>query len=254
MRFVPFFLGTVSLLCIPIAAQTARTYPEYEKLLSEQLTRDQTFREQIAQEQALIIDYNVKIKESRERIEKLRQQKYSLLGATSVEVDQARSTLVNCSETVNSLISISDKRLLSEQGRIDSIRGALDAVSTLPAIGHPKLWKMLVSLKAQIDTIDQRVALLLEQDKAEPEEKPQLTKSAVASASYTVTKRLENPETLHSIAANVYGDASRWREIYRANQESLDRQFKTFNRTAKRTAIVTPSDLLLPGQVLVIPR
>lgn len=254
MRFVPFCLGTVSLLCIPIAAQTALTFPEYEKQLSEQLSRDQMFREQIAQEQALIIDYKVKIKESQGRLEALRQKKYSLLGATASDVDLAAAKLTSCKNEARELSALSNAELLSQQDRITLLHTEIDAVSSSAAIALPKLWKTLKVLRLQTDSLDERLTACWEEEKKRTTAPAVPVEKKSTAASYTVSKITGKPETLNSIAAKVYGDRSRWPEIYRANKEMLNRNFEGFNHTGKKTGIVNPSDLILPGQILIIPR
>lgn len=263
MRPVPFLIGTLTVLCIPLSAETLLSYADYEKRLSDALEKDRVFREQIAQEQALIIDYKAQLLEHKKNVQDLRQKKFEILGISpdyikvfGVELDSLKSQAVAISE-------LGDADLLLTEVHLETLIALKDSLGGVPAVKLPLLKKKLAAASEILNKTLERIVAL----KARPAEVPVAEKqivlpSAVAAPSpeitsdtrYTVSSRSGKPETLYEIASKMYGDPYKWPRIYHANKKLLDKNFTRFIKKGTSKSIADPSDLILPGQVLLIPR
>lgn len=263
MRRVPFLIGTLTVLCIPLSAETLLSYADYEKRLSSALEKDRVFREQIAQEQALIIDYKAKILEHKKNVQDLRQKKFEILGVTpeyikvlDVELDSLKSQAVTISE-------LGDTDLLLTEVHLETLISFKDSLGRVPAIRLPQLKKKLAAASEILTRTHERIVAI----KARPAEVPVAEKQNVppqvvsaprpeiaSDTRYTVSSRSGKPETLYEIASKMYGDPFKWPRIYHANKKLLDKNFTRFIKKGTSKSIADPSDLILPGQVLLIPR
>lgn len=108
-----------------------------------------------------------------------------------------------------------------------------------------KLEKENRALQKQVDELSQRLLVLTQpaaqeakrpKDQAATTRAPSRRSPQVKARSTISTYRVERGDTLSSIAAEVYGDSQRWRDIQAAN-----------------TDILGNSDQVKVGQVLVIP-
>lgn len=257
MRDVPLFIGTVLCLFIPIMAQSKVTYEDYEKKLEEHLEKDRMLREQIAHEQALIIKYKKEIEESQKQINALKEQKLTSLGVNEDDILKARNQLDDYLDEINSVLSSSDAVFKIAISRVDTIKKEIMVLSGQAVCRLPELKNKIKVANQYLDKIAQRDSRLRENDSVDTLKNIVNSfqkKKVMQENTYTVSEVEGHTETLYNIAAKVYGDPNRWPELYKANREELDRNFKHYRSPKENTHIVHPSDLLLPGQVLVIPR
>jgi nucleoid-associated protein YgaU len=65
-----------------------------------------------------------------------------------------------------------------------------------------------------------------------------------------------NRETLFQIAArdSIYGDPKKWILLYRSNQAKIDSRYQRYLKENPTKKYSRPEDLILPGQVLDVPR
>jgi nucleoid-associated protein YgaU len=254
MRFVPLIFGALFVLCTPLFAQETLSYDEYEQMLSEQLSLDQKYREQIAQEQALISQYKNKIVESKKRIEEIQQKKLSIIGSTAEQVQSISEKLRIVENDCASLSKMSDSQFIIENSRLNNIQLLIDTLQIDPAARLPSIKKKLKEILQLLSICQMRAAELNRPVANNVTIVTSLPKEDSGMETYVVGRSTKRSETLYGISAKVYNDPLKWSIIYRANKEKIDDNFKKLSPSEKTSAIIHPSDLILPGQVLQIPR
>ncbi len=224
------------------AAKIEMTYEQYQTELSAVQQREKTAREEIAVEQSKIEALRQQINDLEQRISATQQEKYAILGITEADVIAIESELASIRDLLQILSSLSNEDLLKRKKDVASAEQRLGDVKKKPV---SFLWRV----RDQIAPLDQMLADL----------KSRLS-SAVASPASSSTYRVEDNPTrrdcLYRIAekSEVFGDPAQWPALYRANKGLLDRSYDRFVKKTGSSKYSAASDLLFPGQELVIPR
>ncbi|MBN1757249.1 MAG: LysM peptidoglycan-binding domain-containing protein [Chitinispirillaceae bacterium] len=253
--------GITLLICIPLFAQKAPlTRSEIEQQIHSLQTREQQLREQIAEEQASVLSLKKKIEASRERIVSLRKKKLEVVGLTENSLAEFSGRVQRLEKETSTFLSADDDRFLADSINFQSLVQKAQKVKDHPASRLRSLRTSVAAISMNISTAQQRYTSLrkaldtaAESAIAETETDTK-TSSITTGNTYTVMNSDGVPETLFSIAGKVYGDPNQWVRIYQANKDVLERNFHRIRDRTKLKRIAEPSDLIFPGQVLVIPR
>lgn len=262
-RYLPKALFVAAVLVFQISAQEKElTVEQYEAEMASLQLRGQTAREQIAQEQAKVEKLKQGLTETGEKIASVTRQIFATLGISEQDLVTAENELVSIHENLQHLSTLSPPEVSKD--KIAEIESALElwkssGVSSLKQISQRigVIEEMLKRLKGTVlsyvppsdaDTVKAAEVVETLENKV-------ITGSADTDSphnfdTYTVRGAGE-PESLFRIARIVYGDPLEWPRIYRANKALIDANFKKCEGKVK---ISEPQDLLLPGQVLQIPR
>jgi nucleoid-associated protein YgaU len=271
LKTVLSLLGTILIFGISLSAdQPAISYSEYEKQLTDLQSRDQQLREQIAREQATILDVKNRIESSRKNIDDLQRKKLETLGITPADVEAAVRSLDSFIQDASVILNLPDAEFRGDSLKAAGCRARLTVLTTNPACRLKTLEKRKLSAAELTGEIEKRLRKpAAVQAITEPQTAPAAqigvapagavtatssASSSDGSASYVVRQNGGNPETLFDIAQQVYGNAYLWPRIYQANKNNIDKNFNRFRKSQGKTRITDPSDLIYPGQVLVIPR
>jgi hypothetical protein len=266
-----FLITGISLSADPPVLSRA----EFEKQLADAQARDQKLREQIAAEQASILDIKKKIDNSRKNIDDIRLKKLEVLGITSDDVETTSRIFDQFIQDVSASFNRPDAEFLNDSQGVRFFINSLDTLLRYPACRLKALGSRTQTATELVNACSQRLQKLISAVVSESAQKKpaasapsvvtavaspetQATGSAVSSngpATYVVrSTEGGKTETLYSIAQQVYGNAYLWTRIYLANKKDIDKNFDRFRNVQKRNRIAGPSDLIYPGQVLVIPR
>lgn len=266
MKLVPCCGITALLMGIPLSAAESLTYPEYEKQLAVYQKKDRELREEIAQEQTSILKLKEEITATRRRISGIRHNKLEALGIDSSDVVSVRSALVSLRQECAELQGSTDQQLLLDSSKANGLLSRLEQLEKHPAIRLRELSALLSEVRGSVSTLSERVGNAIAAEAATDQNVAVASQekrrdhfsdgeSSYANAeSYTVIKSDGEPETLYKIAERVYGNPHRWPLIYKANKDVIDRNFQKSRRNPAMKSYSEASDLIFPGQVLVIPR
>ncbi len=258
MTIVPMCIGTALLISIPLFAQSPPiSRAEYDRQMTSLQKKEVQLREQIAQEQASILQLKKKIEASRERITALRQKKLELVGITESGLAQLQNEMRRLEEGLSRLLSGGDDELIKDAEQFQIFLGQFETLKKEPATrlrsikpDIEKISRKIARAETRYLVISEKNAVVKQQENAES----QIASSSGAPESYTVANRDGTPETLYGIASKIYGDPNLWVRIYNANKTVIDSNFNKVRKKAALKSIAEPSDLIFPGQVLVIPR
>ncbi len=254
MNIVPQCIGTVLLLSISLRAESPLSYVEFEKQLSEFQNRDQKLREQIAEEQANILDIKNQIESARNRISDIRKKKLDALDITAEDVTAASSEVSQLHQELTSLQGLTDEQFKQDSSRLNLLKNRIQVLLSNPA---SRLRKIAIQLGAVVElneSCERRMATLLAPVVDTLKKRIAVENVEPSDTSYTVQRVDGKPESLFRIAAKVYGDPMQWPKIYQANKTTIDRNFHRRYKNSKPSIYTDPSDLIFPGQVLAIPR
>ena len=258
MNLMQRSICAAAIVSIPLYSQNPISSEEYETKLSELQERDKNLREQIAQEQATILELQKKIEASRTQIKALRQKKLTVLGVSREDVAVASQAILLLSANLKSFENLPDHQFVQDTGKFSDYKIHYDNLLSNPAVKMPELARQIIGLEQSITRCEQRIVQLsvqVEKENSIPEELAAPVISSADSDSYTVKKNRDGkPETLFIIAQKVYGNPQLWPRIYNANKIEIDRNYKKYTSMAKMPIYTDPSNLIYPGQVLVIPR
>jgi hypothetical protein len=264
MKLVPCFIGAALIMSIPLSAQQTLSYSEYEKQLAGYQNKDRLLREEIAQEQTAILKLKDQIAATEKRISGIQRNKLEVLGIDSSNVKKAFSALASLRQECVALQSSTDQQLLQDSVKVFALKSRFDQLESNPATRLRELAVVLSSTKETIAALIQRTQNSIASAAAEvnaeqnvttvsySEEQNQESYSEVDS--YTVLKIDGQPETLFKIAAQVYGNPHKWPLIYKANKKVIDGNFQRYHKNQGSKPYSEASDLIFPGQILVIPR
>ncbi|ERP39186.1 hypothetical protein [Chitinivibrio alkaliphilus] len=212
------------------------TIETYNLELQEALDEEQQLRHQIGEEQAKIDSLRQLLSDLDEGIAAVIQEKYDILGITETDVEAAKEEIADIRRNLELLLGITPEELLRRKSEIAENEDRIMALKEQPV---SLLWEIRDKI-AELDTLLERVKNHL------PD---QVT-------SYVVQDRPGNRDCLYRIAEfeKIYSDASRWPEIYRANRQTIDRDYERYRRLVDEPKYDRPEDLIFPGQVFEIPR
>ena len=258
MTIVPMCIGTALLISIPLFAQTPPiSRAEYDQQMASLQKKEFQLREDIAQEQASILQLKKKIEASRERITALRQKKLALVGINENGLVQLQEEMHGLEEGLNRLLEAADDEFINDAGRFQMFLEQFETLKQKPATRLRSIKPGIEKISLKISQAETRYISLAEQNAAAKEQENAVIEpvsSSGAPESYTVSNRAGTPETLYGIASKMYGDPYQWIRIYNANKSTIDSNFNRLRKKSELKSIAEPSDLIFPGQVLVIPR
>lgn len=245
-------MGATVLISISLSAQPFFSHDDYEKQLSECQRRNQKLREEIAKEQATLLDLKNQIDAARKNISEIRKKKLETLGVTANDVVNASEAINALQEDISAMQSLPDDRFLQDSSRIHSFRTRLASLHSNPASRLRDLAGRLSGVADLFSQCERRLTEVL--SSPEMAAADYVVKEKPAVETYTVRKLDNRYETLFSIAERFYGDPFQWPRIYQANKEIIDRNFQRYQKDTNPSKFVDPADLIFPGQVLIIPR
>ncbi|MDD5674940.1 MAG: hypothetical protein PHC61_12290 [Chitinivibrionales bacterium] len=234
------------LMCVPLwAAAPQMTYQEYETTLAGMQQREKESKEQIAQEQAKIESVKQQMEETDRRIAAVLAETYAILGITENDVFAAETEIGAIKQELSSLQALSPEDLAKRKADIKKIEARIAELKRKPAA-------LLRRVAEQIPELDQMVAQL----KTNLSTRVAAAGNTGTSNSYTVRLIPGNRDCLYRIAQYdfIYGDPAQWPRIYTANKDVIDKKYDRYVKKTGDTKYTRSQDLLLPGQVLDIPR
>jgi nucleoid-associated protein YgaU len=212
------------------------TYETYEIALAEAQQREMQLREEIAEEQARIESLKQQISETEMQIAQVIQEKYDILGITEEDVIAARNEIAAIDQELDLLLALTPDELAQ---RMEDIRRVEARIADLKSKPVSYLWE----IRDEIIRLEEKLARV----KANLPDKP---------FSYTVQLIPGNRECLWRIAdyQQIYGDATQWPKLYRANQPLIDNYYRAYTNTTDDPKYTQAEDLIIPGWELDIPR
>lgn len=239
----------------PLPAQSSLSRSDYLQQLSGAEQRNEFLRQEIAHEQALILELKNRIGVTRTRIDSIRNSNLDRIGIAEKDVAAAIVELSGLNVQCSTLLCMSDIRFMEDSLRITSLRAKVDVLSASPAAKLRTVSKMLTPLKETVSNLERRFAALTDSAVLKQKQQTASTNEKLRMESYTVRQIDDgHPESLSAIAERVYGDPMLWPRIFDANKAEITGNFAMYSRRGKNTAYKNPSDLIFPGQVLKIPR
>lgn len=241
-------------VCVPLPAQSSLSRSDYLQQLSAVEQRNEVLRQEIAHEQALVLELKNKLGAARSRIDSIRTAYLNRLGITEQDVAAAIMELSGLNVQCSTLFCMSDKQFMEDSLRIISLRTGVDALSGSPAAKLRTVSEKLAPVKESVSSLEGRFAALMDSTAFAQNQKTAPMNEESRMESYTVRRIDGRPESLSAIAERVYGDPGLWPRIFDANKTEITGNFAVYSRQGKMAAYKNPSDLIFPGQVLKIPR
>ncbi len=193
-------------------------------------------RKQIATEQKVIDSLKNRMTEIDNKIASTIQEIYDILGITEEDVLAAEAEIREIRQNLELLLELYPDELLRRSKEIAENEARINALKAKPV---SYLWKV----RDQISDLESLLAQV----------KGKLPDQIL---SYEVQLNVGNRDCLYRIAgrSEVYEDATRWTEIYRANKSQIDRSYNSYKNRVEEVKYDRPQDLIFPGQVFDIPR
>ncbi len=232
-----FMVGTASAWQhISQAEADTMTLETYQLELQASIDKRTALEADIAKEQVAIDSLKQLLIDLDKQIAAVIQEKYDILGITEADIIAAEQEISEIRRNLELLLGLSSEELFKRKSEIDENEARINALKAKPV---SLLWK----IRDQIKTLDS----LLERVKANLPD---------VSMSYEVQSRVGKKDCLYRIAGyeEVYSDATKWPELYRANKSEIDRGYNRYRRYAVEPKYDRPQDLIFPGQTLDIPR
>ena len=204
--------------------------------LTEAQQKEQNLKTQIATEQAIIDSLKQRLVDLDQQIDATVKEIYAILGITEDDVLAAEAEIRSIRANLEELNGLYPDELQARIKELSDDEARINALKEKPV---SYLWKIR-------DQIQELESLLAEVKSKLPDE----------ITSYEVQLNVGHRDCLYRIAGKdeVYGDATRWPELYRANKEQIDRGFNRYKRNSADPKYDRPQDLIFPGQVFDIPR
>jgi nucleoid-associated protein YgaU len=256
MRARFFILWFVLLTWASFAGtQNTLTYKDFEDQLSSVQQREKAAKEEIAQEQGKIETTHQQLADLAQKLNDVVLEKQALLGITEQDIQAIENEIEGIRSQCETLFGLSGSDLYAKKAEIDLSAQRLSSVKAKPV---SYLWRIADNIK-QVEDLIGRLAAKSAGAAPTPAAtvEKQSAQTSSLSTSYTVQGDAGSRDFLYKIASSkeVYGDGSRWRELYRANKALIDKNYEHFKqRMGSDCKYVKPADLLFPGQVLVVPR
>lgn len=257
MSFVLKVIVALFVLGIPTRSHPPQTKADYERQLLQIHERSQKVREHIAVVQAEIQEKKSAIQSGTERILDLRNKKYALLQITDQDVADIVKKIAVFDQLLTEYLKHPDSLLVGESTAFSEVETAISMLHTLPVARLRRVASLLERLNFLVEETRNR----MNGARTEPELVDTTNNLPLEAISpwlfvdtYTVRGGMTTRESLSSIAQLVYGDATQWTRIYSANKKLIDQNSKSISNVVGKPFFSDPSDLILPGQILTIPR
>ncbi len=208
----------------------------YQIELTQAQQRENSAKGKIAEEQRIIDSLKLRLTELDNQIAATIKEIYDILGITEDDVLAAEAEIRDIRRNLELLLGLYPEELQKRAREIAENEARINALKQ-KTVSY--LWKV----RDQIRDLES----LLAQVKA---------KLPDQILSYEVRLNPGKRDCLYRIAgfSEVYEDATRWPELYRANKDQIDRSYNRYKRNAEDPKYDRPQDLIFPGQVFDIPR
>jgi hypothetical protein len=235
------------------------------------LLREMAAREQIALEQARIENLKQDLQACSEKITDALNERYRLLNTDKYGYDSVLSGLDSIAFYMEKYLSAGVTGISENFRTIDSLYGCAGRLKTttrfhsLSSVAkkiqiieelYLKCTGVYTSIQQQHSTVDSSASRTTSAQEG-PVEIPVADSGNPSELvdTWIVGSDGSTCESLFKIAGykQVYGDPYKWRKLYLANKELIDRNYTKF-QINKKAGSINPEDLLFPGQVLRIPR
>ena len=243
------FLFVIYIFCIlmghAFSYSSAMTFKEYQNELFTMQEREKKAKEQIAEEQTKIESIKQQINETEQNINNVIKEKYEIIGCTQQDIDDFEKKLLDIKQILQYYLSLSLEDLKKHSKEIQKQQENFWQLKKNPI---SLLWKMST-------LINETEQLLLEIN-SKMQSAVAVSNKEEKASTYRVKLIKGNRESLHKIAGYdfVFGDPSRWKELYYANKSKIDRMYKLYKRKkGEDSKYSKPEDLIFPGQILTIP-
>ncbi|HEX2957260.1 MAG TPA: hypothetical protein VHO70_10540 [Chitinispirillaceae bacterium] len=270
-KYLHVCCSTVLLVCFFSTAQENKK-PRYTTRLDTVQQREITTREQIALEQVKIENLKQDIQACSQKLESVRNKRFSLLGTDEQGYLAICSTLDNILFQLQSFTSAGVIDIVQNQTVIDSLYYFSNSLKKTTR------YDRVDSLAMKMQTIEEIYHKISDSVCAYSQKSTSSTLAdsvdvgsvAMVSNIQTVQSRSSDgfvdswivrsedgkKESLFRISGypQVYGDPNQWYRIYQANKELIDKNFKMYQKLQKTDVSINPQDIIFPGQVLKIPR
>ncbi|MBN1601080.1 MAG: hypothetical protein JW915_05700 [Chitinispirillaceae bacterium] len=270
-NYLLFCCGIVILLSFLINAEDIKKSARGFALDTIQ-QREMAAREQIALEQAKIGNLKQDLQACTGKLTDALNERYRLLNTDKHGYDSVNSSLDSIAFYLENflfagVVDISDNirtidSLYSYAGRLKAttrfirLRTVAKKIQVIEDL-YLKISEAYTRLQREISSADSSGIGTLD-----AVEEPAMV-SAVDSGKpsdladiWIVSTDSSTSESLFKIAGydQVYGDPYKWRKLYLANKELIDKNYEKFQKNKKTDVSINPQDILFPGQVLRIPR
>jgi nucleoid-associated protein YgaU len=211
------------------------TYEQYEQELARVQQLEKVTKEQIAAEQAAIESLKQQIADVERRIAEVIQEIYTILGITEADVVAAENEIASIRQELQFLLGLPPQELVKYKADIKKLEKRIADLKAKPV---SYLWR----IRDQI----QEMESMLERLKA----------NFPTDNTYTVQMNPGRRDCLYRISGftQIYGDATQWPRIYRANKSQIDAGYQGYLKNNEQPKYSRAEDLIFPGQVLDIPR
>ncbi|MGM0444546.1 MAG: hypothetical protein ACQEQV_10190 [Fibrobacterota bacterium] len=208
----------------------------YNIELQSALDKEQKLKREINAEQVKIDSLNALLTQLDQEIAAVIQEKYDILGITEADIAAAKEEISEIKDNLNLLLGLTPEELLRRKADISANEDRINALKAKPV---SLLWEIRDAIK-ELDNLLERVKNHL----------PDMI------TSYVVKDRTGKKDCLYRISGyeEVYSDATRWPELYRANKSMIDQSYDRYKRIVDEPKYDRPQDLIFPGQVVDIPR
>lgn len=208
----------------------------YAQELAAAQQQEKQLQADIVAEQVIIDSLNARLIELDQLIAQVSQEIYDILGITEEDVLAAEAEIAEIRQNLEMLLSLSPEELQARNAEIGKNEARINALKEKPV---SYLWRVRDQI-VELEDLLARVKANL------PDE----------ILSYTVELKYGNRDCLYRIAGydEVYGDATRWPELYRANKGQIDQGFARYKRNVEEAKYDRAQDIIFPGQVFDIPR
>jgi nucleoid-associated protein YgaU len=254
---------------------------QFDLELSNIKEKEVNAREKIAQEQAEIERLKRQISETESTIEKTIQTRYSALGINETDIKNAEDEIAFLVSGFNSLNDLSSVDLLNKKELLSDFENRFLSLGKKPVSNLKSIKDKLLSIEQ--DYLKIRELFIIAENSQKQDilttnavtgETSAASQKSVAFNSTAVTSS-ETPNTFELVTSyivknyssktreslsiiagypEIYGDPSRWFVIYKANKKEIDNNYMRLKKKNDSMKISKSSDLIFPGQELIIPR
>lgn len=257
MSLVLKVLVALSVLGIPTLAQPPQTKADYQRQLLQIQERSQKAREQIAIVQAEIQEKKRALQSGIERIEDVHNKKYALLQVSEQNVVDVKNKVAALDRFLSKLLLQPDSVLIEKAAAFSDAETMMSSLRMQPIARLRVVALPLERLGSLVEETRNRMHLAYRASELSNTANNlplEATSPWLKVTTFTVRNVMAERESLSSIAQLVYGDAAQWPKIYSANKALIDQNCKSIPSVVDKSFFSAPPDLILPGQVLTIPR
>jgi nucleoid-associated protein YgaU len=238
-------------ICGTALALAGMTYDQYGNELSAAQLKEKTAKEQIAQEQGLIEALKQQVADVDQRVSSTREEIFQIIGKNEQDVANARQELAMLQSDIRTLALLPSQDLAKRKNDMYILQGRMAAIKRNTATFLSDVASMVYETESLLESVASQVSAPI----------PSAFSGAPSSTATAGQKRLPTrfvagtSDCLFRIAGydSIYNDPNQWIRIYEANKSLIDGVF-TRLKNSPNLRVEHPEDLILPGQVLVIPR